>query len=166
MSSGPKRVATSASLLCILLSVLAFVATAVYLFAFMSSTMTSLDGIIQTEHAENQSVLLTRFAMARLAFNACGLFLGMAIAMLGVGLLLAGIRESMDLEATNDNARINISRLSPGGFAILCATVVIVASVFYRPTLSFGPGWNGEVQTPVAFPGTPFGGGEATSPAE
>jgi hypothetical protein len=91
-----------------------FAATGWYLLSFMVSTNQSVDQLsaqlVKSQSKSSldvQAFLLTRFAMARIAFNSCGLMVGLATGFLSVALFLFGVQDSMSVQAENNAAKLN-----------------------------------------------------------
>lgn len=70
--------------------------------------------------------LATNMYIARILLLSCGIFIGLAFGFLGFSLFLFGVKGSIDasLSAT-DKYKLQVARLSPGLFVILCATILI-----------------------------------------
>ncbi len=99
---------------------------------------------IEEERMRNMDLLnflgiamAARLTMANVGLNSCGVFAGMSIVFLGFALFLIGIRGEMDVAASTEQYRVKIARMSPGAFAIVCASVLITVSVLNRPYFRF-----------------------------
>ncbi|TGD59017.1 hypothetical protein [Flavobacterium humi] len=70
--------------------------------------------------------LATNMYIARILLLSCGIFVGMAFGFMGFSLFLVGVKGDIDasLSAT-DKYKLQVARLSPGLFVILCATILI-----------------------------------------
>jgi hypothetical protein len=70
--------------------------------------------------------LATNMYIARILLLSCGVFIGLAFGFLGFSLFLVGVKGTIDASLTaNDKYKLQIARLSPGLFVILCATILI-----------------------------------------
>jgi hypothetical protein len=70
--------------------------------------------------------LTTNMYIARVLLISCGMFIGLSFGFLGFCLFLFGVKGDVDasLEATV-KYKIQLARLSPGLFVILCATIIV-----------------------------------------
>jgi hypothetical protein len=73
--------------------------------------------------------ITSRMYMGTLAYKSCGLFVGMAFGFLGFALFLFGIRDLMAVKGTYGKASLDIAKMSPGAFVILCASIIIAICV-------------------------------------
>lgn len=117
----------------ILLAFIGIIASAIYLFVFIS---TSPDASSFT----NQINLIGLSMDMRLRFLSTAIFVGMSFGFLGFALFLIQAKGDVDLDAETKDYKIKIARLSPGLFVILCATVIIVVCATFRVNYSLNGG--------------------------
>lgn len=110
----------------LLASIAIMTATVVYVFLLMQRLPAT---------AGNNEQILSHFAHTGTLFCACGFLVGVAIALLGVAMLLAGIQGDMDAEGKSEKLSLKFARLSPGALFIVCATIIISFCVHGRPRL-------------------------------
>lgn len=70
--------------------------------------------------------LATNMYIARILLLSCGIFVGMAFGFMGFSLFLVGVKGDIDASlSAADKYKLQVARLSPGLFVILCATILI-----------------------------------------
>jgi hypothetical protein len=65
-----------------------------------------------------------------------GMIMGFAFGFLGFALFMMGIRGSIDVAASHGGSKATLSKLSPGLFVMLCATILIAFCIWSRPSSS------------------------------
>jgi hypothetical protein len=86
---------------------------------------------------EMQVAIAAQVTVARLGLLSCAIFVGMAFGFLGFSLFLIGVREEMRVEAEHRSQTLKLTRLAPGVFVILCATVLIGVCATHTTRLDF-----------------------------
>ena len=109
----------------IVLAFLGIIASAVYLFLFLSMSPDPAD--IRTE-----MLLLSVTAERRMLLLSTAVFVGMSFGFLGFALFLIHAKGDTDVDVSTKDYRLKIARLSPGLFVILCATVIIIVCATFR----------------------------------
>ena len=69
--------------------------------------------------------LLVHIYLARALLQSCGLATGMAFGFLGFSLFLIGVGGSMDASGSSGNVGVQVARISPGAFVMLCSAVLV-----------------------------------------
>jgi hypothetical protein len=108
----------------ILIAFLSLIATMGYLFfyLFQSPPPDQLQGILPSYNAERKMTLIST------AF-----FVAMSFGFMGFALFLIDAKGEIEGEAAlPGSANVKIAKMSPGIFALLCATIIIVISVNTR----------------------------------
>jgi hypothetical protein len=108
----------------ILLAFLGIILSSIYLFIFINKSNPA-EIKFDTETAyntERKTVLLST-----------AIFVAMSFGFLGFGLFLINAKGDVDGGATfGTNVKINFTKLSPGLFVILCATVIIIFAITHN----------------------------------
>jgi hypothetical protein len=114
-------------------SCLAF--SAVYLQKYLDITSGAVTSIIQQTTGQTvamQVALSARLAVAKFSLLSCGVVAGLAFGFLGFGLFLLGIQGAMDAQVHNSTGGIQLVRVAPGTFVIVCAAILIGISVTHE----------------------------------
>ncbi|MBR11010.1 MAG: hypothetical protein CMP48_25435 [Rickettsiales bacterium] len=109
----------------IILAFLGIIGSAVYLFVFIYTGPQAVD-------FDTEIRLVGLTADRRLRLLSTAIFVGMSFGFLGFSLFLIQAKGDVDVEGSKGDYKINIARLSPGLFVILCATVIIVVCATFR----------------------------------
>jgi hypothetical protein len=122
----------------------------------LNSTDSAVDSLIQG-NLVNPAVLhvaiSAKLAIAKFSLLSCGVVAGLAFGFLGFALFLIGVRGDMDVKANNASAGIQIARIAPGAFVMLCAALLIGLAVTHNIDFSA----SGEYSlTPKAQPTNPY----------
>ena len=116
----------------IVLAFLGLLGSAIYLFVFITTGPQAVD-------FDSEIRLLGLTADRRLRLLSTAIFIGMSFGFLGFSLFLIQAKGDVDVDASKDDYKINIAKLSPGLFVILCATVIIVVCATFRIDYDLGP---------------------------
>jgi hypothetical protein len=122
---------------------LALVMTGFYLGWFLASTDSSLERLFEGAAKSSLSQptfrisITARMILIKMALRSCGIFVGLAFGFLGFSLFLLGIRGDMDVDARSESYRVRLSRMYPGVFVILCATVLVAICVLNSTDFSY-----------------------------
>ena len=136
----PQRLTNIAFVVALTISVLLLVGGAVYLSVFLAITTSTLNTVFsKAAETPNTGVLSSAYALTSIAFNSCGMFVGIAFAFLGLAMSLLGVRGEMDASGQTEAFSFKILRASPGALAMICSVVVLTTCLITRPTLSLGP---------------------------
>ncbi|MDB5141087.1 MAG: hypothetical protein JWR12_3003 [Mucilaginibacter sp.] len=87
-------------------------------------------GLTPTANAQDYQMirvaLATNMYIARVLLLSCGIFTGLAFGFMGFSLFLIGIKGSIDATlSSGEKYKLQVARLSPGLFVILCASILI-----------------------------------------
>lgn len=107
----------------IILSIIGLIASSSYLFFFLYKSNTDsikLETMVGFS-AERRMVLLST-----------AIFVAMSFGFLGFALFLIQAKGEIEGSLDYKNVKVNIARMSPGVFVILCATIIIIFSVTFR----------------------------------
>lgn len=107
----------------IALSLFSLIASSSYLFYFLFKSNPQ-DIKLETMvgfSAERRMVLLST-----------GIFVAMSFGFLGFALFLIQAKGDIEGSFEHQHTKINISRMSPGIFAMLCATVIIIFCITFK----------------------------------
>lgn len=122
-------------LFALVLSASCFTFSAFYLYKYLSITSTAVDSIIQEMRdvpASMQLALGARLAVAKYSLSSCGVVTGLAFGFLGFALFLLGIQGTMDVQAREGEKTVQLARVAPGTFVIICAAVLIGMSITHE----------------------------------
>lgn len=122
-------------LFALIIAAICFVFSARYLDTYLSITSNSVDTIIQETAGQPvamQLALAARLAVAKYSLSSCGVVAGLAFGFLGLALFLLGIKGNMDAGGTYDKSSIQLGRVAPGTFVLICATILIGVSITHR----------------------------------
>ena len=107
----------------IVLSILGLIASSSYLFYFLYKShpeLITLDTMVGFS-AERRMVLLST-----------AIFIAMSFGFLGFALFLIQAKGEIEGSLDYHNVKVNIARMSPGVFVILCATIIIIFSITFK----------------------------------
>lgn len=125
----------------VMLAFACFVAAAWYLFAFLDMSAHGLEQLLSVTTPQavetTQLALNVQAVMNKMALLSCGVFSGMAFGFLGFALFLIGVRGEVELTAESAKTSFHASRLAPGLFVIICASIIISLSVTQQFTLDY-----------------------------
>ena len=125
----PQRLLNAGFVVALAISVTCLLLSATYLFTFLRSTTASISDISSGKSALTEKIMVlsinAQLASFRLALLSCGMFIGMSLCFFGFSLFLIGIRTEMGVGARYENATVQIARMSPGVFVMLCAVILI-----------------------------------------
>ncbi|MES2829811.1 MAG: hypothetical protein V4687_16760 [Bacteroidota bacterium] len=92
-------------------------------------TMGKLKGQPEQTKMDYQMIrlaLTTNMYIARVLLLSCGMFIGLAFGFLGFSLFLIGVKGNVDTTIEGGASyKLQMARLSPGLFVILCAAIII-----------------------------------------
>lgn len=116
----------------------------------ISHTMSVKNGRIDIDTAKEQYAMI-RLALsihmyiARVLLLSCGIFTGLAFGFLGFSLFLIGVKGNVDVDLNaQDRYKMQVARLSPGLFVILCSAVLIILCATRSLPVSFSNNKSGE----------------------
>lgn len=107
----------------IVLAILGIIASSTYLFYYLYKSDPQL---IKVETMVGFS------AERRMVLLSTGIFVAMSFGFLGFALFLIQAKGEIEGSLDYKSAKINIVRMSPGVFVILCATVIIIFCATFR----------------------------------
>jgi hypothetical protein len=154
-----ERVATQADLsrfgyyFALFVSGALFLAAAVYLFLFVFMASSNfgetreslisgrLDAVSGVVVAQMDSFLIA------ITLNSCGVFLGLALAFVGLALFLIGVKGSVDASGKGAGYQLHLSNLSPGLFVSVLSAIVVLACCVWRPSLNIDAKANGTAKS-------------------
>jgi hypothetical protein len=122
-------------LFALIISAICFVFSARYLDTYLAITSSSVDKIVQETAGQPlamQLALAARLAVAKYSLSSCGVVAGLAFGFLGFALFLLGIKGAMDAQGSFDKSSIQLVRVAPGTFVLVCATILIGVSITHR----------------------------------
>jgi hypothetical protein len=137
-----QRVLDAGFLFALGLSLVTFLGTLTYLFYNMVITNRSIASATdrfwsgQGTDASAAWTVNSMTLLAQIGLRGSGLLVGLALGFLGFALFLVGVKGEMDMNASSQPIRVKVSRMSPGVFVIVCATVVIGLSITHSLTTS------------------------------
>ncbi len=112
-----------------------------YLHTYLQRNADSVVGVLHAaqgmqgpdlDYAVSANLIIAGFAL-----SSCGISLAMSFGFLGFCLFLIGVGGEMEVSGEQPNgAKINLSRMAPGVFVILCATLLAMVCVTRRPSLT------------------------------
>jgi len=139
----------------LILAGICLILAGVYMLRFQSLTSDAVNEVvhetmIQKRHSSVPSfentdatynmirlALSTDMYMARILLLSCGIFVGLAFGFLGFCLFLIGVKGNVDANlSSGDRYKIQLARLSPGLFVILCSSLLIVICATYSLPVS------------------------------
>lgn len=139
----------------IALSLLGMILSAAYLFTFLLKSHPELI---------KQDTMTGFSAERRMVLLSTGVFVAMSFGFLGFALFLIQAKGNVEGSFENGNVKINITRMSPGLFVILCATVIIIFSMTFRINYSVTPTNNGSNHSFDIKPAEPDNGNTTQPP--
>lgn len=107
----------------IVLSLLGLILSATYLFYFLYKS--------NPENIKLET-MVGFSAERRMVLLSTAIFVAMSFGFLGFALFLIQAKGDIEGSLELNNTKVNIARMSPGIFIILCATVIIIVSVTFR----------------------------------
>lgn len=107
----------------ITLSILGILASSSYLFYFLSKSHPELI---------NVETMVGFSAERRMVLLSTAIFVAMSFGFLGFALFLIQAKGEVEGSLDYKNVKVNIARMSPGVFVILCSTIIIIYSVTFR----------------------------------
>lgn len=130
LGTVPQQFLNIAFVFALALAGICLVVSAVYLFAFLSSTNGSIETIVRNigsnqSPGQLEAAINGRLVVARIALLSCGILVGLAFGFLGFALFLLGIKESIDVDVDLDSYKANFARMSPGVLIIICSSILI-----------------------------------------
>jgi hypothetical protein len=110
--------------------------------------------LVQSPKSKDISQLtMTAFnAERRMTLISTAYFIAMSFGFLGFALFLIDAKGTLEGEATVENYKIKIARVSPGIFAMLCATIIIVVCGTFKIEYSGSDTQYGENSGTVTIP--------------
>lgn len=108
----------------IALAFLGMLASIAYLFYFSYKT------ILPSELVRDTMVGFT--AERRMVLLSTGIFVAMSFGFLGFALFLIQAKGELEAEGSGGDYKIKVTRMSPGLFVILCATVIIIVCATFK----------------------------------
>jgi hypothetical protein len=118
----------------IVLSLLGMLLSAAYLFVFLLKSHPELI---------KQDTMTGFSAERRMVLLSTAVFVAMSFGFLGFALFLIQAKGNVDGSFETGNVKVNFTKMSPGLFVILCATVIIIFSITFRINYSVRPVQNG-----------------------
>jgi hypothetical protein len=149
LGSVPQTFLNIAFVFALLLGGICLFVSAFYLYRFLQATSAGLDPMVQSA-GTNQTpgalevMINGRLVMARISLLSCGIFVGIAFGFVGFSMCLLGIKESVDVDLTNETYKARFVRLSPGVLIIICSTILTGVCAtretpfWYKKTLEAG----------------------------
>jgi hypothetical protein len=121
------------------LSMACFLFAAIYLFEYLSITNSAVEQLSRRTLTDERFFLevLARLSVVRFCLSACGICTGLAFGFLGFSLFLIGVRSQMDVGAQHSGMAIQLSRIAPGTFIMLCSVVLIALSMNHNVGFNF-----------------------------
>lgn len=148
----------------LMLAAACFGFSAVYLYKYLVITSDAVDSIIKEvviAPASLQMALSARLAVAKYSLLSCGVVTGLAFGFLGFALFLLGVQGNMDVKANQAGNSIQLARIAPGTFVILCAAVLAAISVTHRIDFDVSSRYEvpvqGQVSPPAIYPAPEVG---------
>jgi hypothetical protein len=126
------RVLDIGFLFALVLAGFCFAFAALYLYKYLNITSGAIDSIIAktVDRAPVAQLAISgRLAVAKYSLSSCGIVCGLAFGFLGFALFLLGVRGEMNVKAEDSRRSLQLSRVAPGTFVIVCAAVLIGISV-------------------------------------
>jgi len=123
----------------LLLAVACFAIAAWYLVSFLLFGTETLQQIVPTLTPDNNQPLAAHAYISRVLLQSCGLAVGMAFGFLGFSLFLLGVRGNIAASgAAGASISLQVARLSPGAFVMLCSTILVALCALQEVSLSTG----------------------------
>lgn len=107
----------------IVLSILGLIASSSYLFFFLYKSNPELIKI---------ETMVGFSAERRMVLLSTAIFVAMSFGFLGFALFLIQAKGEIEGSLDYNNVKVNIARMSPGIFVILCSTVIIIWCATFR----------------------------------
>jgi hypothetical protein len=108
----------------IVLSVFCLGIAGYYLLSYQHYASTALEALNSPVAVEPRNMMLHMY-MSRVLLQSCGLAVGMAFGFLGFSLFLLGVGGSIDASASGGGLGIQVARISPGAFVMLCSAILV-----------------------------------------
>lgn len=148
--SGPftPRVLNAGFIIALVLAGLCLLLAGWYMLSFQSTTSYAVNEVVEKtvaapkQSASNQAIfndleaarykyetlrlsLSIHMYIARILLLSCGILVGLAFGFLGFSLFLIGVKGNVDATLNaNERYKLQIARLSPGLFVILCSAIL------------------------------------------
>ncbi|HEX8365697.1 MAG TPA: hypothetical protein VF603_10500 [Allosphingosinicella sp.] len=103
----------------LVLAILCLLIAGWYLIAYRQFASEALENPPQREQ------LVVHIYLARALLQSCGLATGMAFGFLGFSLFLIGVGGNMDASGSSGNVGVQVARISPGAFVMLCSAILV-----------------------------------------
>lgn len=133
-----------------------------YLVSYLSYATGAVDAVTARPNVDT-GVLVLQIAMAQVLLQSCGLAVGMAFGFLGFSLFLLGIGGNMDASAAaQGGVGIQVARISPGAFVMLCSAILVGLCATQHLTTRFGDTSQAIPDAPILSDPLPANTSEAT----
>lgn len=107
----------------IALSLISLISSSAYLFYFLFKS--------NPENIKLET-MVGFSAERRMVLLSTGIFVAMAFGFLGFALFLIQAKGEIEGSFEHQNTKVSIARMSPGIFAMLCATVIIIVCITFK----------------------------------
>lgn len=180
VAKNPRRVESAAQWFllssfsaAVLLSLAAFIAVGDYLFRYLHVAISAFDAaniqqLTSIDLNQLQDILLARTGLWKFILQSCGVMAGAAFGFLGFALFLLGVKGDMDAAYHDAHHKVQLTRMAPGTFVILMASVLVGFCSTAKVELDFdvvtGKGAPGS-SMPLGYHAEPQASSPATSSA-
>ena len=162
---GPPRFAAKAVFygffIGVFFAALCFVIAGYYLYSYLSYVTDAVDTLTARPNVPT-GILVLQTAMAQVLLQSCGLAVGMAFGFLGFSLFLLGIGGNMDASAAHGGVGVQVARISPGAFVMLCSAILVGLCATQHLTTRFGDSSQAIPDAPISSDPLPANASEPT----
>lgn len=127
----------------LILAAVCLASSTIYLYTFLSTTMTKIDGLLARAGTPGVTEVLIQLGInaalvsARLALLSCGVFVAMAFGFLGFGLFLIGVKGEIEASGSNETFGFKVARMSPGVFVMTATLLLVGICVTHRTPFDY-----------------------------
>jgi hypothetical protein len=137
----------------VLLAMAGFCVMAIYLFRYLDHAFAAFDddamrNFAVMEPVHLQDILLARAGLWKFILQSCGIICGAAFGFLGFALFLIGVKGDMDASYDDSQHKVQLSRMAPGTFVILMASILVALCSTTKVDLIFGAVESGQTAEP------------------